>query len=191
MTVMAAAQTTDAVTDEALAAAARMGDDAAFSALVARYRDVAFAYALARLGDRDEAEDAAQEAFVRAYLALSRFNPAASWGAWMMRILRNLCHDHLRRRRVRQTEPMIPDAWFADGSSPEAMAMAKERRRELNRAVAALPEQYRTPLLMHYASGRTYREIAVALEIPESTVVGRMAGALRILRRRLGAEGER
>jgi RNA polymerase sigma-70 factor (ECF subfamily) len=55
--------------------------------------------------------------------------------------------------------------------------------------VAALPEKYRVPLAMHYASGRTYREIALALGVPESTVVGRMAGALRQLRRRMGVNG--
>src|SRR5205809_353421 len=70
-------------------------------------------------------------------------------------------------------------------------ALAGERRRELGAAVAELPEKYRLPLMMHYASGRTYREIAVALGLPQSTVVGRLAGALRLLRRRLDVEEKR
>jgi RNA polymerase sigma-70 factor (ECF subfamily) len=190
MTSAAAGQMTIEAPDEALVAAARAGDRAAFSRLVARHRDTAFAYAFARLGDRDEAEDVAQETFMRAYLSLDRLRSPGAWEAWMMRILRNLCNDALRRKRVRQTGPIDVD--WSDGSpSPEALALAGERQRELNAAVAELPEKYRVPLLMHYASGRTYREIAGALALPQSTIVGRIAGALRLLRRRLGVEVQR
>jgi RNA polymerase sigma-70 factor (ECF subfamily) len=184
------AQTGAEESDEALAVAARQGDRAAFAVLVARYREVACAYAYARLHHRDEAEDAAQEAFVRAYEALPRFRPAECWSAWMMRILRNLCTDLLRRRRGRATEPLAED-WADLSPTPEIEILAKARRQELIAALAALPEKYQTPLLMHYSSRRTYREIALALDLPESTIIGRMAGALRILRRRLGQESER
>jgi RNA polymerase sigma-70 factor (ECF subfamily) len=176
--------------DEALVAAARAGDRLAFSILVERYRDLAYAYALARLRDREEAEDVAQEAFIRAYLALERLRGSASWEAWLMRIVRNLCHDTLRRQRVRRATP-IEEELLDSGPSPETLTLAGERRRELSAAVAGLPEKYRVPLMMHYASGRTYREIAVALGLPQSTVVGRMAGALRLLRRALNEEGSR
>lgn len=172
------------VSDETLAAAARSGDRRAFDTLVARYRDTAFAYALARLDSREEAEDIAQEAFVRALVTLNRFRVEASWGAWLMRIVRNLCHDALRRRRVRSSIT-LDDRWIDAGPSPEMSALFKERRSELAAAVAEMPEKFRTPLLMHYASRRTYREIALALSVPESTVIGRMAGALRFLRKRM------
>src|SRR5262245_28254358 len=98
MTSVAMAETPLQVTDESLVGAARAGDAQAFSQLVDRYREVAFAYAYARLRDRDEAEDVAQEAFVRAYLALGGFRASGCWSAWVMRILRNLCTDALRRR---------------------------------------------------------------------------------------------
>lgn len=188
MSSMAMAQSPTEVTDERLAAAARSGDREAFSLLVGRYRDTALAYAFARLRDREEAEDAAQEAFVRAYMALDRFRVSDCWGAWMMRILRNHCTDRLRRRRG-QPLALQEMEWIEDSRSPEVAALARERRRELTEAVERLPEKFQTPLLMHYASGRTYREIAVALDLPESTVVGRLAGALRLLRRRFGKEG--
>ena len=104
-----------------------------------------------------------------------------------MRILRNHCTDMLRRRRNR------PTGWenlerVEDGATPEMVAISQERRRELHAAVAALPEKFRVPILMHYGSRRTYREIALALGIPETTVIGRMAGGMRQLRRRLGGE---
>jgi RNA polymerase sigma-70 factor (ECF subfamily) len=68
---------------------------------------------------------------------------------------------------------------------PEAILLDGERRRELGKAIAALPDKYRVPLLMHHMSRRSYREIALALELSESTVTGRIATALRLLRRRM------
>lgn len=190
MTSMAVGQMTLEGPMDTLVAAAQAGDRAAFAVLVARNRDTVYAYALARLRNREEAEDVAQETFVRAYLGLCRLRGPDAWEAWVMRIARNLCHDTLRRKRLRQTEPIDVD-WLDDSPSPEMLALAGERRRELGRAVAELPETLRIPVLMHYASGRTYREIAAALGLPQSTVVGRVARALLQLRRRLGVEGAR
>ena len=102
----------------------------------------------------------------------------------MMRIVRNLCHDALRRRRVRSSVT-LDDRWMDSSPTPEMAALFCERRTELVSAVEAMPEKFRTPLLMHYGSRRTYKEIALALGIPESTVIGRMAGALRFLRKKL------
>jgi RNA polymerase sigma-70 factor, ECF subfamily len=187
MTTMVMARSAVEITDEALVAAALDGDGEAYAALVERYRDVAFAYALARLRHRDEAEDAAQEAFVRAYQSLGGFRASGCWAAWVMRILRNLCTDIQRRDRGRVVEPLCGE-WLDDSPTPEAIALDGERRRLLQQAVTDLPEKYRVPVLMHYGAGRTYREIALALGIPESTVVGRLAGALRKLRRRMGVK---
>ena len=175
-------------TDEALAAAARAGDRAAFSLLMARYRSLAFAYARARLGSREEAEDALQECFVRAFLSLDRYRGARPWGAWFMAIVRNHCTDLGRRKRLRSSEPL--DEWRVDDSpGPEDHLLARHDRETLRAAIAALPEKFRVPLLMHYEAGQSYREIALALEVRESTLVGRLAGALRMLRRKLGASG--
>ena len=99
------------VSDEMLASAAAGGNRQAFDALVDRYRDLAFAYAFARLNSREEAEDVVQEAFVRALVALNRFRADGSWGAWLMRIVRNRCHDCLRRRRVR-VSIALDDTWL-------------------------------------------------------------------------------
>jgi RNA polymerase sigma-70 factor (ECF subfamily) len=173
-------------TDEDLVEAARQGDREAFAVLAARYRDVVFAYAYARLRDRDEAEDAAQETFLRAFQNLHRLSLAERWAAWLMRILRNLCTDSYRRRG-RQSE-MLSEEWIDNSPTPEMTTLARERRRELANAVSSLPEKHQIVVLMHYGSGRSYRDIALALDLPETTVVGRMAAALRTLRRRLGKE---
>jgi RNA polymerase sigma-70 factor (ECF subfamily) len=175
------------ISDEALAKAAQSGDREAFAVLVARHRDVVFAYAFARLQTREEAEDVAQEAFVRAYQALPRYRPNHAWGAYLMRTLRNLCHDALRRRRVRKT--VAPRAESPDLSlTPEHRLLTDWERDKLRNAVGGLPDLYRVPLLMRYGAGRTYKEIAAAVGVPESTVAGRLAGALKLLRRTM--EGE-
>src|SRR5437016_223439 len=170
--------------DERLVECARGGDRQAFAILAARYRNVAFAYAMARLGNRDEAEDAVQEALVKAFQSLGRFRLSGSWAPWLMRILRNQCHDALRRRQVRKQHPLDPD--LADcGPTPELLAVHRDAEQRMVLAVGLLPEKYRTPLLMHYSAARAYKEIALALDVPVSAVVGRLAGAMRILRRKL------
>ena len=172
------------LTDEALAAAACDGDRAAFETLIDRYRDIAFAYAASMLGSREDAEDVAQEAFVRAYLALDRFRPGGRWAAWLMRIIQNLCRDVMRRRAVRRIGHLLPTQ-LDNSPTPEQQFMEVEGRKVLLDCVMRLPEKFRIPLLMRFAHQRSYKEIALAVGVPESTVVGRLAGALRILRRQL------
>ena len=186
---VAMAWTKSAGTDEALVAAAREGDEPAYVALVARYRGMVMAYALARLGSREEAEDAAQETFIRAFVSLARLRSAACWEPWVMRILRNLCRDIERRRRAQPTVSI--EQFWPDGDLPQlAETLPEGYLGDLDAVVAALPEKYRVPLRMHFAFGRTYREIAAALGVPESTVIGRMAGGIERLRRTLGKGGE-
>jgi RNA polymerase sigma-70 factor (ECF subfamily) len=102
-----------------------------------------------------------------------------------MRIVRNLCIDTIRRRRSNTHPPIFDDLWKDMSPTPEMQIIAVEDRQALRTAIAELPEKYRTPLLMHYSAKRTRKEIALALGLPESTIIGRLAGAMRILRKRL------
>jgi len=174
--------------DEALVEAARSGDREAFGMLVERYRVLVYSFSYARLRNREEAEDTAQEAFLRAYQYLPEFRMSERFGGWLMRITRNLCTDVARRRKSRPTEA-LSEEWMDASPSPEMNALLKERRGELTAAINSLPEKHQILILMHYGSGRSYREMAMALDLPETTIVGRMAAALRGMRRRLGKEG--
>ena len=172
------------LTDESLVAAARNGDREAFGVLIDRYRETAYAYAASLIGNREDAEDIVQEAFVRAYMALGRFRAGGRWAAWLMHIVQNLCRDSARRRAVRRTAELTPDR--PDRSpTPEQQILQIEGRNVLFDRVASLPERFRVPLVMRYAHQQSYKAIALAVGIPESTVVGRLAAALRILRRQL------
>jgi len=186
---MAMAQLASEETDEQLAGLAVAGDSRAFAQLVERYRDTAFAYAYAHLRARDEAEDVVQEAFVRAYTGIRHIQSARSWAPWLMRIVRNLCRDTVRRQRSRPAT-VLDDTWPDDRPTPEMLLMMDERGHEMRQAIEALPEKLRVPLMMHYVSRRSYREIALALDVPESTIVGRLSMALQRLRRRLVCRGD-
>ena len=171
-------------TDESLAASARRGDRDAFAILIDRNRHMAIALAGSILRNRDDVEDAVQEAFVRAYQSLDRFRPGEAWTPWQMRIVQNVCRDQLRRGAVRRSEnldPRIPDS----SPTPEELLLDADGWSELRKQVWKLPEKFRVPILMRYAHGQSNRAIACAIGIPESTVVGRLAGGLRILRRRM------
>lgn len=174
--------------DEVLVMAARMGDRRAFNLLMQRYRPIAFAYANATLRHKEEAEDAVQEAFLRAFQSLPKIRVNATWSKWLMQILRNHCIDILRHRKCVQIQPLL-DSLPDLGDSPEWAVLKEERKEKLRIVIDGLAEKYQIALLMHYASGRTYKEIALALDIPESTVTGRIAGGLRILRERFRREG--
>ena len=171
------------ISDERLAEAARQGDKKAFATLALRYRPVAFAYAYAIFRDRDEAEDAVQEGFVRAYQNLPRFQNSEKWGAWLLQIVRNYCHDRIRRRKIRAVLPLLEE-WIDHSPTPEMQTLSKERSRELALAVESLPEKNRILIMMHYGAGLSYEEMATAIGAPRTTIVGRMSAALRILRRR-------
>lgn len=175
--------------DEALVAAACAGDREAYTVLVGRHRNLVYGYLYARLRNREEAEDLTQEVFVRAYMALETFRRNSAWMPWMMRIARNLCFDALRSRRGRSWEPLSDD-WLDGSPTPESRTLAAERRRQLDEALNALPEKYRTVLMMHYASALKAQEIAVALDLPETTVKGRIESGLRLVRKRLQREDE-
>ena len=184
MVEMAVAHPPAEVTDELLVIAAREGDRAAFGVLIDRYRETAYAYAASIIGNREDAEDIVQEAFVRAYVALGRFRAGGRWAGWLMRIVQNLCRDKMRRRAVRRTTELTADR--PDHSpGPEQRILDIEGLNVLFGRVTKLPEKFRVPLIMRYAHQQTYKEIAIAIGAPESTVVGRLAGALRILRRQL------
>src|SRR3569833_2678512 len=133
MESMAIGQGTAEIPDEALAAASCSGDREAFSLLVERHRELAFACALAYMRDRDEAEDVALVVFCWVFVCFVFFRGGV-WLFWFMRILRNLCLDTLRRRKVRKTEP-IDVNWLDQSPSPEAQILEIERHRHLAWAI--------------------------------------------------------
>lgn len=174
--------------DEQLIAESRSGSQDAYAALVQRYQRVVYATAHRITGNPQDAEDVAQETFVRAYFALDRFTPVrGGFPAWLVRIAMNLSLTRLRKRRETPSEA---DEWLPDLSpGPAEAAEAGEAREAVRRAVGDLPDRYRTVVLLRYVQDLSYEEIAEEMGVPRNTVATWLRRALGLLEKTLGAYG--
>jgi RNA polymerase sigma-70 factor (ECF subfamily) len=168
-------------TEEALTRAAASGDRGAFARLVDLHKRTVFGLCLRLLQDREEARDAAQETFVRAWGAMATYDSTHPFAPWLLRIARNHCVDQVRRRipsarRVELDAPLQGDAeppQLADGEATgadEQLAKA-QLTSSLDGAVAALPTNYREVIHLFHVEHMSYKEIAATMEIPIGTVM--------------------
>ncbi|HEY7064964.1 MAG TPA: RNA polymerase sigma factor [Chloroflexota bacterium] len=175
--------------DTALIVAAQGGDLAAYETLVRRYEQVAFRVAYLVLHDAAAAEDAAQEAFVRAYRALDRFRPDEPFRPWLLRIVANQAISG-RRAAERQGAVLARYEREAPGEplpSPEAVALGRERRDAVLSGLAQLSADDQRLLHLRYFLDLGEAEVAVALGCPRGTVKSRLHRALGRLRPLLAA----
>jgi RNA polymerase sigma factor (sigma-70 family) len=171
--------------DQELVERARGGDTRAYDALVRRYQDVAFRTALVIAGAAADAEDAAQEGFVKAWHALPRFRVGAPFRPWLLAIVANEARN--RRRSGRRQDDLAlrvaEDRPSGDAApSPEAAALATERRRLLLAAINRLPEADRQVIACRYFLELSEAEMAAALGCRPGTVKSRLSRALARLR---------
>ena len=174
--------------DSELITRAQRGDSAAYEEIVQRYQQVAFRTAYVIAGSAADAEDAAQEGFVKAYRALHRFRAGAELRPWLLRIVANEARNRVRssgrrhRLELRLTEGFRPgDA----APSPEAVAVALDERKRLLAMVNGLSEEDRLVIASRYFLELSGDETAAALGIPEGTVKSRLSRALARLRARV------
>ncbi|SRR6266536_2979410 len=161
-----------------------------FEALVHAYQHRLYAFALAMSGEPADAEEIAQDAFLRAHVALRRYPPDRIRGlrlsAWLHQIALNVFRNRVRRRRLRvvplETEQSIPDS----APGPERQALSRAALRELANLVSGLPEHHRAAVVLRCVQGMTYAEVAALLGQPEGTVKANVHRGLQALRRRAG-----
>jgi RNA polymerase sigma-70 factor (ECF subfamily) len=173
-----------------LIAAAQAGDRQAYGRLLERHQAVAFRAAYLITGSAAEAEDATQEAFVKAWLALRRFRPDAPFRPWLVRIAVNEARNRRRGagRRARLALRLVPDSAGADAApSAEAVALAGDERARLASAVGRLREQDQLVIAARYFLGLSEAEAALALGLPSGTVKSRLSRALGRLQTELEA----
>jgi RNA polymerase sigma-70 factor (ECF subfamily) len=144
--------------DEELMSDVAHGDLSAFEQLVRRHQASAFNAAFRYLGNADEAEDVAQEAFLRILRAAHRYQPTAAFRTYLYRIVTRLCRDH--RRKASPSSCPNPDAQPSQGPSPEACVVAGEERRAVQEALASLPVKQREAVILRYYERLSYAEIA-------------------------------
>ena len=167
---------------------AQRGEAAALDELARSCRQQAYVFALQLIGHPDDALDVAQDAMVRFFRSLDRFDSTRSVRPWLLRIVRNLVRDRARRNRIRRTESLEP----ADEDSlrfeprdespdPEAHAERQQLQRLVWACLQELPPKYRETLVLRDYHDLAYAEIASTLKIPRGTVMSRLHRARRLL----------
>jgi len=171
--------------EDTLVERARRGDADAYEELVRRYTEMAFRAAYLVTGSAPDAEEAAQDAFVKAFRALSRFRAGAPFRPWLLRIVGNEARNRRRAASRRAAlELRVAEGIRAGGAapSPEAAAEAAEERRALLRALVMVGDDHREVVGCRYLLELSVEETAATLGIPEGTVKSRLARALAHLR---------
>ncbi len=174
-----------------LVARARRGDQAAYGDLVATHQEMAFRVAFLVLGDAAEAQDAAQEAFVKAYRAIDRFREGSAFRPWLLRIVSNAARNRRRaagRRRGLQLRAEAATPRDATVPSAEATVLRDERRRTLLAAINALSPDDRLVIGARYFLDLPEAEIAVLAGVAPGTVKSRLSRARARLAQALGGD---
>ena len=183
-------------TDEDLVTRSRGGDLESFNQLILRWERPIYALAYRVIGREEDARDVCQETFLRAFRALPGFKGQAKFSSWVYRIALNLCRDWMRRQRrtptVQMPEGADPVELAAEGGPAESIEDLVSRR-ELSavvaEAMALLPEEQRTAIVLKEYHGMTFQEIAELQGCPLSTVKTRLYQGLSVLRRHLEKTG--
>jgi RNA polymerase sigma-70 factor (ECF subfamily) len=183
-------------TDEELVAQSMRGDADSFNQLVVRWERPIYALAYRVIGREEEARDVVQETFLRAFRGIRNFRGQAKFSSWIYRIALNLCRDWIRRER---RAPLVPTPEGVDlielaaeqepAESIEDLVARHDMSRVVARAMAKLPDEQRTAIVLKEYHGMTFQEIAELQGVPLSTVKTRLYQGLVVLRRHLHQEG--
>lgn len=165
--------------DRQLVEACRDGDSEAYGGLVKRYSRSVFAACLGTLGNVQDAEDVSQETFVKGLARIGQLRDGGQFGPWLMKVARNLCLDHARRRK-RGTE--IVALQGGDRRRPP------DEYADLREAICRLSEKYRLPLMLYYFDGRSSENVASALGISTDGALTRLSRARKELRKLIDSE---
>lgn len=163
---------------------AMAGDHEAFTHLVEAYQIPVYNLAYRMLGDVKEAEDAAQETFLRAYTHLATYQMDKKFSSWLLAIASHYCIDYLRRKRfnwLSLDELPFPDQSSAEDSQPEEAAIQQEERDEVHRMLNSLPPPYRAAIILRYWYDLSYQEIAAIMDTTESAIKSRLFRAREML----------
>lgn len=183
-----------AQSDEELVGLCLQGDEGAYEELVCRYSRGVYNYVVRLIGYQEEARDATQEAFIKAFRALGSFKPQNKFKSWLFRIAHNHCIDILRRRRptvsldiMREDddEGASPIQLADGGADPERRMLASETGEWLQKAVEKLPEAYREVIILRHFQELSYQEIAQILKLPLGTVKTNIFRARELIRKQM------
>ena len=174
------------MTDAELIARTRAGDQDAFGLLVSRYSDACWRFAYHMLGERSDAEDVLQETYLRAYLAIGRYDERDQFRGWLFRILTNQGRNALTSRGRRTRRFVQDEVAIETAAAPPSALLAGVDDAALSRALAQLDVHQREALLLKYAEGLEYTEMSAMTGIGESALKMRVKRGIERLRSVLG-----
>ncbi len=159
----------------------KRGSGEAYEKLVSDYKARIFSVSMGMLGNREDAQDATQEVFIRIFRSIRSFKGDSALSTWIFRITKNVCIDTLRKNKA-VFEDEIPET-LADTSlpTPEEALVLSQKRELVKKCINELPLNYKTVLLLREYEGMSYSEIAETLEISEGTVKSRISRAREYL----------
>lgn len=183
------------LSDHALIRATKEGDEAAFAEIVDRYRNSLTNYLYRMLNDYEEAVDLAQETFVRVYFAIDRYHTDYAFSTYVYRIATNLAISEIRKRKRRKLMSLTGFFKYEDEERdfhppdkkplPDADVIEDEQKSVIARAIAALPDKYRAPIVLREIEGLTYEQIAEIMELGLGTTKSRISRARGLLKEKL------
>ena len=179
------------MTDYDLVLACVDGDKAAFGELLQRYKNLVYSVALRMVNDKEEANDLAQEIFIKLYRNLEKYQPEYRFSTWTIKVATNHVIDYRRKKKhetvsldeVEATSPLAADA----ADSPEEAYLAKEQSNLLNKLVDNLPDMYKVPIVLYHQQGLSYTEISDITGEPLSKVKNRIFRGRKMLKESLMA----
>ncbi len=180
----------DGVNDDRLMVAAARGNTEAFRRLVSRWEQSLFAFLYHMVGSTEDAEDIAQETFLRVHAQAAKYQPAGKFQSWFFRIAGNLARSHLRRRRVLRWLRFDADRHDRPDPSPwpDERLAAQQLQEEVRIALAALPVRQRQAMVLRRYQGLSYREVATILDTTPAAVESLLQRAATALRRSLAGK---
>ncbi|MDR1560076.1 MAG: sigma-70 family RNA polymerase sigma factor [Clostridiales bacterium] len=179
------AMSVSAYTDYEVIQACLAGDRDIFAELVKRYKNLVYSVILRMVNDHEEANDLAQDVFIKIYKNLDKYYPEYKFSTWVIRIATNHVIDY-RRKKKQETVP-IEDVEFSlrTEESPEGAYIRREQKEELRKIVGDLPDMYKIPIVLYHEQGLSYQEISEIINEPLSKVKNRIFRGRRMLKESL------
>jgi RNA polymerase sigma-70 factor (ECF subfamily) len=172
----------DTRTDYELIQCIISGDKQLFSELVTRYKNLVYSVILRMINDREEANDLAQDVFIKLYKNLDKYYPDFKFSTWVIRITTNHVIDYRRKNRAEVVSMEEIEYDEADNDTPEDSLIGKERTHRIRNAIDGLPDMYKIPIVLYHQQGLSYQEISDITKEPLSKVKNRIFRGRKLLK---------
>nr|WP_317358085.1 sigma-70 family RNA polymerase sigma factor [uncultured Tyzzerella sp.] len=173
------------LTDYELVQKCLNGEKEYFSEIITRHKNLVYSVVLRMVNNQDDANDLAQEVFIKVYKNLDKYFPDFKFSTWIVKITTNHVIDY-RRKKKYETVPMEEVEYkLIEENTPEQDCLEKEERQVLNQLLNNLPDIYKVPIILYHQQGLSYQEIAEAINEPLSKVKNRIFRGRKILKEEL------